>query len=150
MVETAENARLTADAPLNPALRPLSSGYRAYAMVLLVAIYAFNYLDRQVINILAEPIKTELGLADWQLGLVSGLAFALFYSILGIPIARLAERRNRAWIIAISAGVWSMFTAVCGLTQTAMQLVLARIGVGVGEAGCNPPAQSLVVDYASK
>jgi MFS family permease len=150
MVETTENARLAAPAPLTPALRPLSSGYRAYAMVLLVSIYAFNYLDRQVISILAEPIKNELGLRDWQLGLVSGLAFALFYSFLGIPIARLAERRNRAWIIAISAAVWSAFTAVCGLTQTAMQLVLARIGVGVGEAGCNPPAQSLVVDYASK
>jgi len=103
-----------------------------------------------VINILAEPIKEDLGLADWQLGLMSGLAFAVFYTFLGIPIARLAERKNRAFIIGGATAVWSGFTALCATAGNFWQLIIYRIGVGVGEAGCTPPAHSLIVDYTPK
>ncbi len=136
-----------ASAPSAPVVSP---AYRTYALWLLLVIYIFNFIDRSVVNILAEPIKEELNLADWQLGLMSGFAFAIFYTVLGLPIARLAERRNRAVIISISVAVWSAFTAICGLAQNFIQLVLARIGVGVGEAGCTPPAHSLISDYVPK
>src|SRR5213078_5045417 len=120
--------------------------YRSYALSLLMLIYVVNFVDRQVVSILAEPIKRDLHLADWQLGLMTGLAFAVLYTVLGLPIARVAERGDRPWIIAASVAVWSAFTAVSGMAQTFAQLVLARIGVGVGEAGCTPPALSLIAD----
>jgi MFS family permease len=129
---------------------PFSKGYTRYAMWLLLGIYVINFLDRQVINILAEPIKEDLKLADWQLGLMSGLAFAVFYTVLGIPIARMAERKNRAVIIGTSVAVWSGFTALCATAGNFWQLVAYRIGVGVGEAGCTPPAHSLIVDYVPR
>jgi MFS family permease len=132
-----------------PAVRPLSTAHRRYAMSLLLAICIINYLDRNVINILAEPIKQDLKLADWQLGLMSGLAFGTLYTLLGLPIARLAERSHRPMIIAVSAGVWSAFAVLCGFVRTFWQLAAARVGVGVGEAGCTPPAHSLIVDYAA-
>jgi MFS family permease len=124
--------------------------YRRYAIGLLFLVYVFNFIDRQIVTILAEPIKRELQIADWQLGLMTGTAFAIFYCTLGIPIARLAERRNRPWIIGLSLAAWSGFTALCGLAQNFWQLVLARIGVGVGEAGCTPPAHSLIADYTRR
>ncbi len=139
-----------ATAPATPQVMPFSKGYRRYAMWLLLGIYVINFLDRQVINILAEPIKEDLGLADWQLGLMSGLAFAVFYTFLGIPIARLAERKNRAVIIGSAVAVWSGFTALCATAGNFWQLIIFRIGVGVGEAGCTPPAHSLIVDYTPK
>ncbi len=126
----------------------LSAAYRRYAMFLLLLICIINYLDRQVVYILGEPIKTELGLADWQLGLLSGLAFGLLYTFLGLPIARLAERSNRPLIIATATGIWSIFTVLCAYVTSFNQLLLARVGVGVGEAGCTPPAHSLIVDTA--
>jgi MFS family permease len=129
---------------------PFSVGYTRYAMWLLLGIYVVNFLDRQVVNILAEPIKNDLGLADWQLGLMSGLAFAVFYTFLGIPIARMAERKNRAYIIGGAVAVWSGFTALCATATSFAQLIFYRIGVGVGEAGCTPPAHSLIADYAPK
>jgi MFS family permease len=129
---------------------PFSTGYTRYAMFLLLGIYIVNFLDRQVVNILAEPIKNDLGLADWQLGLMSGLAFAVFYTFLGIPIARMAERKNRAFIIGGAVAVWSGFTALCATATNFAQLIFYRIGVGVGEAGCTPPAHSLIADYAPK
>src|SRR5690349_5628638 len=132
------------------AAAPFSPAYTRYAMGLLLGIYIVNFLDRQVINILAEPIKEDLGLADWQLGLMSGLAFAVFYTFLGIPIARLAERKNRAFIIGSATAVWSGFTALCATAGNFWQLIFYRIGVGVGEAGCTPPAHSLIVDYTPK
>ncbi|MBO6729100.1 MAG: MFS transporter [Maricaulis sp.] len=128
-------------------IEPLAEGPRKYALGLLLLIYVLNFLDRQVVNILAEPIKVELGLADWQLGALTGLAFALFYTVLGLPIARLAERADRVKIISIAVGVWSAFTVACGMAGNFVQLLLARIGVGVGEAGCTPPAHSLISDY---
>jgi MFS family permease len=126
----------------------LSAAYRRYAMFLLLLICIINYLDRQVVYILGEPIKEELQLADWQLGLLSGLAFGLLYTFLGLPIARLAERANRPLIIATATGVWSIFTVLCAYVTSFNQLLLARVGVGVGEAGCTPPAHSLIVDTA--
>lgn len=115
---------------------------------ILLIVYIFNFIDRQIVNILAEPIARDLGLSDTQIGLMTGLAFALFYTILGIPIARFADRgsTSRPKVIAIALAVWSMMTAMCGLAQNFAQLLLARIGVGVGEAGCTPPAHSLISD----
>jgi MFS family permease len=134
----------------SPVINPVSSGYRRYALWVLLIIYTLNFLDRQVVNILAEPIKRDLGLADWQLGMMTGLAFAIFYTVLGIPIARLAETKNRPFIIGASVAAWSAFTVLCGFTQNFWQLILARIGVGVGEAGCTPPAHSLITDYVPR
>jgi len=133
-----------------PPIQPLASGLGRYALVLLFAISVLNYLDRQIVNILAEDIRNELGLRDWQIGAMTGIAFALFYSILGLPIARLAERGHRPRIIAVAIILWSIFTAVGGLAQTFVQFALARVGVGVGEAGCTPPAHSLISDYVPK
>lgn len=128
----------------------MTNGQRRYAMWLLLSIYVLNFIDRQVINILAEPIKLELDLTDTQLGLMTGLAFAIFYTVLGIPIARYADRAHRPRIIATALAVWSGFTALSGIAQNYTQLVLARIGVGVGEAGCTPPAHSLISDMYPK
>ena len=118
----------------------------------LLVVYIFNFIDRQIVNILAEPIRLELGLSDTQIGLMTGLAFALFYTVLGIPIARYADRptTNRPRIIAIALATWSLMTALCGFAQNFWQLLLARIGVGVGEAGCTPAAHSLISDSVPK
>jgi predicted MFS family arabinose efflux permease len=124
-----------------------SPQYRKYVLGMLVVVYAFNFLDRQIVTILAEPIKNDLGLNDTQIGLMTGLAFALFYTILGIPLARLADRSNRVSIITGALVVWSGMTALCGMAQNFTQMLAARIGVGVGEAGCSPPAHSLIADY---
>lgn len=132
------------------ALQPLSTGYRRYALWMLLIIYTLNFLDRSIVNILAEPIKDELGLSDTQLGMMSGFAFAVFYTVLGIPIARLAERSNRPRIIGVSVAAWSAFTVLSGYATNFWQLLLARIGVGVGEAGCSPPAHSLIIDYVPR
>ena len=114
---------------------------------MLVLVYTFNFIDRQIVGILAVPIKADLGLTDTQLGLMGGLAFALFYTLLGIPIAVLADRGNRTTIIGAALVAWSVMTAACGLAQNFWQLFLARLGVGVGEAGGVAPSYSLVSDY---
>ncbi|WP_324074365.1 MAG: MFS transporter [Erythrobacter sp.] len=124
-----------------------SPGYRAYVLGALLIVYVFNFIDRTIVNILTEPIKQSFGLEDWQMGLLGGPAFAVLYTFLGIPIARLAERRNRVLIIAGSVAVWSLFTALCGFAASFLMLFLFRIGVSIGEAGCTPPAQSLISDY---
>ena len=121
--------------------------YRAYVLFILVLVYTFNFIDRQIVGILAVPIKTDLDLTDTQLSLMGGLAFALFYTFLGIPIAMLADRFSRTWIMTVALAVWSAMTAVCGLAQNFLQLFLARLGVGVGEAGGVAPAYSLISDY---
>lgn len=115
---------------------------------ILLIVYIFNFVDRQIVNILAEPIARDLGLSDTQIGLMTGLAFALFYTALGLPIARYADRAttHRPRLIAVALATWSLMTALCGLAQNFIQLLLARIGVGVGEAGCTPPAHSLISD----
>jgi MFS family permease len=110
-------------------------GYRLVVLAMLVLVYTFNFIDRQIVGILAVPIKADLGLSDTQLGLMGGLAFALFYTALGIPIAMLADRSNRVTIMTVALVMWSAMTAVCGFAQNFWQLFLARLGVGVGEAG---------------
>ena len=152
MTETVAPSVDSTAPPAAPAAsaQPYSASYTRYALFLLLGIYIVNFLDRAVVNILAEPIKNDLGLHDWQLGLMSGLAFAIFYTVLGIPIARMAERKNRPIIIGTAVAVWSGFTALSGMAQNFAQLVLFRIGVGVGEAGCTPPAHSLIADYVPK
>lgn len=124
-----------------------SKAYSAYLMVLLTSAFALNLLDRQIINVLAEPIKRDLALADWQLGALTGLSFALLHSVAALPIARLADRSDRVRIIGIAILAWSLFTAACGLAVNFVQLLLLRVGVGIGEAGCQPPSQSLIVDH---
>jgi MFS family permease len=115
-------------------------------MAMLLLVYTFNFIDRQIIGVLAIPIKAELGLSDTQLGLMGGLAFALFYTALGVPIALLADRTSRKWIITGALALWSLFTALCGATTGFLQLFLCRLGVGVGEAGGVAPAYSLIAD----
>ncbi len=121
--------------------------YRQYVLGVLLFVYIFNFIDRQILAILAQSIKADLGLTDTQLGLLSGLAFGIFYATLGIPIARLADKHNRVNIIAICLTIWSAMTAVSGLAQNFWHLLIARIGVGIGEAGGSPPSHSLLADY---
>jgi MFS family permease len=121
--------------------------YRYYVVWLLCIVYTFNHVDRQILAILIEPIKLEFGFSDTQMGVLGGLAFAIFYSTLGIPIARWADRSNRVTIIAASLAVWSLFTVVTGMARNFWQLLCARVIVGVGEAGCSPPAYSIIADY---
>jgi predicted MFS family arabinose efflux permease len=123
------------------------AGYEWYALGILFVVYVFNFIDRQIVSILQEPIKRDLGLSDAQLGLLTGFAFAVFYATLGIPIARLADRTSRSKVIAIALLVWSLMTSLCGAARSFATLLLFRIGVGVGEAGCSPPAHSLISDY---
>jgi MFS family permease len=132
---------------LASAIQPLSQPFRSYALVVLSLCSFLNYLDRSIINILGEPIKTDLHLKDWQLGMLTGLAFGLLYTVLGLPIGRWAERGHRPWIIGAALAVWSGFTTLCSVVQNYGQLLLARIGVGIGEAGCTPAAHSLIFDY---
>lgn len=125
----------------------LTGRYWGYSVGLLTLVYAFNFVDRQIVNILAEYIKRDLHLKDWQLGILTGFSFALVYGLAGIPVARFAERSHRPFIIAASAGVWSVFTAVCGFAGGFWQLAMARLGVGLGEAGGVPASHSLIVSY---
>ena len=125
-----------------------SNGSTRVMLWLLLVVYVFNFIDRQIVNILAEPISRELNLSDTQIGLMTGIAFALFYTVLGLPIARYADKvtTHRGKLIAAALVIWSAMTAVCGLAQNFVQLLLARMGVGIGEAGCTPAAHSLIAD----
>ena len=114
-----------------------SKGYRYYALAVLVIGYVVNFVDRQILAVLLEPIRKDLLFNDFQLGLLGGLAFAVFYATLGIPIAMLADRKSRVKILAAAMAVWSVMTALCGLATNFFWLLLARIGVGVGEAGAS-------------
>ena len=124
-----------------------SRSYRNYVLLLLMIVYVFNFVDRQILVILQESIKAELGLSDKQLGLLSGFTFAVFYVVCGIPIARLADRYNRVNIVSASIAVWSAMTAISAFVGNFWQLLAARIGVGVGEAGASPPSHSIISDY---
>lgn len=124
-----------------------TKGYRSFVLGSLLLVYVFNFIDRSIINILTEPIKASFGVEDWQMGLLGGPAFAILYTMLGIPIARFAERFHRVWIIAVAVFIWSLMTALCGVATSFLVLFLFRVGVSVGEAGCTPPAQSLIADY---
>jgi MFS transporter, Spinster family, sphingosine-1-phosphate transporter len=127
-----------------------SARYRGYLLAVLLSIYAFNFVDRFALGLVLNDIKADLHLTDAQLGLLGGIAFALFYSIMGIPIARWADRGNRVTIISVTAALWSVMVALCGMATTFTQLILIRVGVGIGEAGCVPPAHSLIADYYAR
>ena len=136
-------------APAMPG-RAASPAYRYYALGVLTLAYVSSHVDRNIVGIVAEAIKQDLGLSDSQIGFMSGLAFAIFYATLGIPIAMLADRTNRRNIIAIAVTIWSVMTAACGLAGNFWQLALARIGVGIGEAGSSPPSHSMIADLFPK
>jgi predicted MFS family arabinose efflux permease len=121
--------------------------YKRFVLVMLTIVYAFNFVDRQILVILQEPIKAEMGLSDAQLGLLSGFTFAIVYVTAGIPIAYWADRGNRRNIVSLALAVWSGMTALSGLAGNYSQLLLARLGVGLGEAGGSPPAHSMISDY---
>ncbi|MDB4426842.1 MFS transporter [Porticoccaceae bacterium] len=141
-----EGGAAKASGPDNAAA-PVSNGYRRYVLVLLTLVYALNFIDRQILVILQESIKVDMDLSDSQLGLLTGFAFAIFYVSVGIPIARWADLGNRRNIVSLAVAVWSGMTALSGFTQNFWQLLMARIGVGVGEAGGSPPSHSMISDY---
>jgi MFS family permease len=124
-----------------------STAYAWYVVVILTLAYVVSFIDRQILALLVEPIRKDLQLTDTQMGLLMGPAFALFYTVLGLPIGRLADRYSRRGIIAVGITIWCMMTAACGLSRSFAQLFLARVGVGVGEATLNPSALSLISDY---
>ncbi len=124
-----------------------SRRYANYVLGLLFVVYVFNFIDRQILSILLEDIKAELGVSDTAMGFLTGIAFALFYTVAGLPIARWADHGSRRTIIALGLAVWSVMTAASGLVRSFGQLVIARVGVGVGEAAGSPPAHSLIADY---
>lgn len=124
-----------------------SAHYKKYLLVLLLVLFACNYLDRVALGLLLQDIKVDLHLSDTQLGFLGGISFALFYSVMGLPIARWADRGNRVAIISLTACLWSITVALSGAAVSFVQLMLIRIGVAVGEAGCSPPALSLIADY---
>jgi MFS family permease len=123
---------------------------RYYVLVLLTLIYGLNFLDRTIFNVLIEPIKREFQLSDTSMGLLAGFGFVLFYSLLGMPVARFADRANRRNIVAIAFAFWSAMTALCGMAQSVTMLALARIGVGIGESAGTPASQSIVADHFNK
>ena len=124
--------------------------YRTFALLLLTLVYGFNFIDRQIMGILAPFIQKDLGLTNTELGLLIGLAFAVFYTFVAIPIAWLADRFNRVNILSIALATWSAFTALTGLANNFFQVALARMGVGIGEAGGSPPSHSIISDMYPK
>src|SRR6266702_8927883 len=126
------------------------SARRYYVLGLLTIISALNFLDRTIFNVLIEPIKKEFALSDTTMGLLAGFGFVLFYSLLGIPIARLADRYNRRNIVAAALAFWSAMTVFCGIAHSVTTLALARIGVGIGESGGTPASQAIIADLFSK
>ena len=128
---------------------PFEAGPRRYVLTLLMIAYTLSFLDRQVLSILVEPIKNELKVSDTAMGLLTGPVFVIFYTFLGVPIAWLADRRSRPVIITACLALWSAFTALSGVATSYVPLALARLGVGFGEAGCNPSSHSLIADIST-
>ncbi|MEM9668568.1 MAG: MFS transporter [Pseudomonadota bacterium] len=124
-----------------------SQGYRTYVLIMLTGVYTLNFIDRNLVGVLAEPIITTFSLSDTQFGLLASWPFAIFYAVMGIPIAAAADRFNRTRIIVACIVLWSVMTALCGIAAGFITLALFRIGVAVGEAGCTPPANSIISDY---
>lgn len=151
MTDTDSSASSTApmldSLPSSPQGEEGISRYRFAVLAMLLLVYTFNFVDRQILGILAGPIKAELGLSDTQLGVLGGIAFAALYSTLAVPLALLADRTSRTWVITGSLAVWSGFTALCGMATSFWQLFAARLGVGVGEAGGVAPSYALIADY---
>lgn len=124
-----------------------SRGYRTYVLLSLMLVYTLNFIDRSLIGVVGQPIMNSFGLNDAQWGLLNGPPFALFYALMGIPIAMWADRGNRVFIIGLCIVIWSIMTVMCGLAAGFIWLLLFRVGVAIGEAGCTPPANSLITDY---
>lgn len=122
-------------------------GYAWYVVGVLTFVYIFSFIDRQILNLLVRPIRRDLGITDFQMSLLMGFSFALFYTFFGIPLGRLADSRSRRTIIAVGFAVWSVMTAGCGLARNFVQMLLLRVGVGVGEAALSPAAYSIITDY---
>ena len=141
---------IVSQAAAQPGVIEKPSVRRYYVLGLLTIIYALNFLDRTIFNVLIEPIKKEFALSDTMMGLLAGFGFVLFYSIMGLPIARFADRLNRRNIVAAAIAFWSTMTYFCGVAQSVTTLALARIGVGIGESAGTPASQSLVADLFSK
>ena len=150
MVDVAPQAISQTQAVSQPQTRAPASARRYYVLALLTAIYALNFLDRTIFNVLIEPIKKEFALSDTMMGLLAGFGFVLFYSLLGIPIARIADWLNRRNIVAAAFAFWSAMTFFCGMASSVTTLALARIGVGLGESAGTPASQSLVADLFTK
>lgn len=127
-----------------------SKNYRKLVLILLTLVYGFNFIDRQIVGILAPWIQADLNLTNTQLGLLVGLAFAAFYTIMGIPLAFLADRMNRVTLLSMALAIWSGFTALTGFAQNFVHIALARVGVGIGEAGGSPPSHSMISDFYAK
>ncbi|GKQ50757.1 MFS transporter [Bradyrhizobium sp. Ce-3] len=144
MVDIAPQAAASTQTAAAPAAR------RYYVLALLTIIYALNFLDRTIFNVLIEPIKKEFALSDTTMGLLAGFGFVLFYSLLGIPIARMADRLNRRNIVAAAFAFWSAMTYLCGLASSVTTLALARVGVGIGESAGTPASQSMIADLFDK
>ncbi|MCC8971629.1 spinster family MFS transporter [Bradyrhizobium brasilense] len=144
MVDVAPQAAAPTQAAAAPSAR------RYYVLALLTIIYALNFLDRTIFNVLIEPIKKEFALSDTAMGLLAGFGFVLFYSLLGIPIARMADRLNRRNIVAVAFAFWSAMTYLCGLASSVTTLALARVGVGIGESAGTPASQSMIADLFDK
>jgi predicted MFS family arabinose efflux permease len=145
--EKAESAADIGNVPAPGESTDYSASYKRFVLVMLTIVYAFNFIDRQILVILQEPIKNDMNLSDAQLGLLSGFTFAVIYVTAGIPIAFWADRSNRRNIVVTALTLWSGMTALSGLVQSYSQLLLARVGVGLGEAGGSPPAHSMISDY---
>jgi MFS family permease len=124
-----------------------SGAYAWYVVFVLTLLYIVSFLDRTIISLVIDPLKEDLGVSDTQVSLLSGLAFALFYSVVGVPMGRLADVRSRRWIIGVGATFWSLMAGLCGLAQTYAQLFIARVGLGIGEATLMPAAYSMISDY---
>ena len=136
----------TTPAPATDARRVLPAN-ASLVLAMLLLVYIFNFLDRMMLSILAAPIQADLGLSDGEMGLLGGLAFAVLYSTLAVPLSALADRTSRSWVITIALVFWSAFTALCGLAQNFWHIFLARVGVGVGEAGGVAPSYAIIGDY---
>jgi MFS family permease len=144
MVDLAPQVAAATEAAAKPSTK------RYYVLGLLTIVYALNFLDRTIFNVLIEPIKKEFALSDTTMGLLAGFGFVLFYSLLGIPIARVADRLNRRNIVAIAFAFWSAMTFLCGMASSVATLAMARIGVGIGESAGTPASQSMIADLFNK
>ncbi len=148
MAVTSSNSAQTSTSIKSASDDSYPSGLRAnYALMMLLMAYVLSFVDRQILALLIEPMKADLHLTDFHIGLVQGLAFAVFYTVMGIPIARLADNHSRRMVITVGIFVWSLMTAACGLAKSFLTLFIARMGVGVGEAALSPSAYSMLSDY---
>ncbi|HVY90821.1 MAG TPA: MFS transporter, partial [Hyphomonadaceae bacterium] len=120
--------------------------HRTYALVMLMLVYAFNFIDRRIMGVLATPIKAEFNFSDAEIGMLTGFFFAIVYTVIGVPIARIADATNRKSVLTISLTIWSAFTALSGIVTSKIQMIGARMAVGIGEAGGSPPAHAIVSD----